>query len=356
MNERRTSSQVLSTTAQRLAKASSLALVRDCLQDCIEALFGRDAEAALIVGESDINPTSSGRALNIPLAGSNGNVGLIELRGVEANEENVDLMNGLAAQFAMVVQRLAPQQQSASVGRMRAQLDLGRQMQRLVLPNTLDAAFDVAAFYQPFFEVGGDFYEVVTTAPGKLTILIADASGKGVAAALFMMRLVGEFRVLAKYTEDPAAILEELNRSLTRSPAGDGFVTAVCASLSRFKSSISIANAGHVLPLLKRSGRVTTACEPSPPLGMLEAPGYVTELHLFEVGDMLLMMTDGFSEPFELDGAPGVTRIHERALEASDESSACELLREAWQGALEAAGKTAFDDATLVIVRHSGAG
>jgi serine phosphatase RsbU (regulator of sigma subunit) len=348
--------RVLSTTAQTLAQATSLNDARACLRDSMEALFGEQVTVELIVGDDDLTPDSC-RGLTIPLVGSTGNVGVIVLHGVETNETTTELVKGLAAQFAMAVQRLRPATQSASVSRMRVEFESGKEMQQLVLPSSVeDAAFQVGAFYQPFFHVAGDFYEIVSTEDGKLTILVADASGKGVAAALLMMRLVGEFRVLAQNIDDPAEILNHLNTSLQRSPAGDGFVTMLCAHLSRFKSSVSIANAGHVLPLLLRSGVISTACEPSPPLGMLEVPSYVNEQHLFEVGDMLFMMTDGVSEAFELHGAAGLERMHAGIREADDEKSACEILRDAWSESLSLAGRSAFDDATLVVVRHTGTG
>lgn len=356
MSERSPSSRVLSTTAKRLATASSLATVRECLQASAETMFGDEVKTELIVDETDLGPIPN-RGMRFPLTGSQGNVGVILIHDVDPTAANIEVLEGLAAQITMVVQRLRPRDAGASVGRMRAQLETGRQVQRMVLPSSLDdVAFDVAAFYEPFYEVGGDFYEVVTSAPGKSTLLVADASGKGVGAALLMMRLVGEFRVLAQYSDDPAAILEELNRSLHRSPAGDGFVTALCVRLSRFKGSISIANAGHVLPLLRRGTEVTTICEPAPALGMLEEPSYVTEHHVFEGGDMLVLMTDGYSEAFDFLGTKGPAEIQERVKAATDEEHACETLRDAWREALASAGKRAFDDATLVVVRHSGIG
>src|SRR5258706_2315111 len=133
-------------------------------------------------------------------------------------------------------------------------LEAARRIQRSFLPSLPPTVggFRVAAEYRPAFDVGGDFYDVCSRRAGHLRAVIGDVSGKGVSAALFMSRVSSEVRRLAPAVNSPRRLLEELNRRFG-DDGDDTFVTAASVELDAASRRIIIANAGHVVPLVRRA-------------------------------------------------------------------------------------------------------
>jgi serine phosphatase RsbU (regulator of sigma subunit) len=161
----------------------------------------------------------------------------------------------------------------------------------------------VLAEYLPAFAVGGDFYDFVDLGDGRLLATIGDVSGKGVTAALMMSRVTSELRRLAHETSGPAEILTRLNRSM-RGMQEDRFVTVVCVLLDVPNRRWVVANAGHVVPLLRRrSGTILgLAYSLNPPIGMIPMPEYRDEIFPLESQDIVVLATDGVLEM--LSGGP----------------------------------------------------
>jgi len=210
----------------------------------------------------------------------------------------------LLGQFARGVGELLPRVRARGGRSVAAwlQRDLAsaREMQRMFLPRPLEtnsAHVRVLAEYLPAFAVGGDFYDFVDLGGGRLLATIGDVSGKGVTAALMMSRITSELRRLAFETAGPAEILTRLNRSL-RGMQDDRFVTVVCVLLDVPNRRWVVANAGHVVPLLRRRSGVVTglAYTMSPPIGMIPMPEYRDEVFPVESLDILLLATDGVLE------------------------------------------------------------
>ena len=101
------------------------------------------------------------------------------------------------------------------------------------LPTAVNG-FRVATEYRPAYDVGGDFYDVLTTGPGQLVAVIGDVAGKGVAGALMMSRISSEIRRLVGSTDvTPRELLTELNESFSMLGVDDSFVTCACVKLDR---------------------------------------------------------------------------------------------------------------------------
>ncbi len=176
----------------------------------------------------------------------------------------------------------------------------------------------VVAEYRPAFEVGGDFYDVVYLPDGRITALIGDVAGKGIAAALLMARVSTEFRRLATAKLEPKRILERVDEWLESQSFTDRFVTAACVQLQLARGRWVACNAGHVVPLLRRkNGDVVRLAEASGlPLGLGNmgvvpfSDPYVEEEVAVAPGDTLLLVTDGVMEALTdsvgvgLDGTP----------------------------------------------------
>ncbi|HXJ19771.1 MAG TPA: PP2C family protein-serine/threonine phosphatase [Polyangia bacterium] len=179
-------------------------------------------------------------------------------------------------------------------------------IQRTFLPDELgenSAGARVIAEYMPAYSVGGDFYDFVDLGNGRVMGVIGDVSGKGVTAALTMSRVSADVRRLATEVSGPAELLERLNHTLAARMQDDRFVTALCVLLDAPNRRWIFANAGHVLPLLRRSTGVVSrvAYSSGPPLGIVAHAQYREETISVAAKDILLLATDGV---FEILSAP----------------------------------------------------
>jgi serine phosphatase RsbU (regulator of sigma subunit) len=185
-------------------------------------------------------------------------------------------------------------------------LQAASDLQRTFLPEPLaknSANVKVVTEYMPAHAVGGDFYDFFDLGNGRVFGVIGDVSGKGVTAALTMARVSADVRRFATDVTGPAEFLERLNNTVTTRMADHRFVTALAVMLDMPKRRWVFANAGHVLPLLRRSTGVVSrvAYSSGPPLGIMPHAQYQEEVVSMASKDILLLATDGV---FEVLSAP----------------------------------------------------
>jgi phosphoserine phosphatase RsbU/P len=184
-------------------------------------------------------------------------------------------------------------------------LRVAREIQRGMLPATpaatgLDYGVELAALLEPAREVGGDLYAVLAPAPDRLVLVMGDVSGKGIPAALFMMRTCTLVNLLAKEITEPDRLLARLNDELAADNPSDMFVTLLCGVYHPESRRLLLANAGHCRPVLLRPGRAPTWAVERMGTALGFEPGIQferTELFL-GAGDTLLLYTDGVTEAF----------------------------------------------------------
>src|SRR5580692_3226674 len=179
-------------------------------------------------------------------------------------------------------------------------------VQRTFLPEPIgenSAGVRVVTEYMPAYAVGGEFYDFVDLGSGRVMGVIGDVSGKGVTAALTMARVSADVRRLATEVSGPAELLERLNHTLVARMQDDRFVTALCVLRDAPNRKWIFANAGHGLPLLRRSTGVVSrvAYSSGPPLGIVAHAQYREETISVAAKDILLLATDGV---FEILSAP----------------------------------------------------
>lgn len=180
-------------------------------------------------------------------------------------------------------------------------MSAARDLQRTFLPEIVgqnSASVRVLTEYMPAYAVGGDFYDFIDLGSGRVLAVIGDVSGKGVTAALTMARVSADVRRLAAEVSGPAALLERLNHTLVSRMQDDRFVTALAVLLDLPNRRWIFANAGHVLPLLRRSTGVVSrvAYSSGPPLGIVAHAQYREEVISVAARDILLLATDGVFE------------------------------------------------------------
>ncbi len=241
------------------------------------------------------------------------------------------------------------------------QLQATRALQRSLLPPELPdvPGVDLAAAYQAAGEgneVGGDFYDVFQVAGGRWRFAIGDVCGKGPEAAAVTGLTRHALRILAAEGHDIPAVLERLNALIAGEASRAPFVTLIHGEIIPAPSgpaTISLASAGHPLPLILRSaGEVGAAATPQPLLGVLDAVTFRTDIIRMSPGDVLLCVTDGVTERRAsgrlLDDDDGLSRLLSECSGLSAGAIAARIQR----AAQEFGYGPPADDLALVVFRR----
>jgi phosphoserine phosphatase RsbU/P len=210
------------------------------------------------------------------------------------------LLAGLA--FIAVRRALATERTLLDV---QQELSTARRIQNSIIPQSLPAieGIRLATRYQPMTAVAGDFYDFLTPSDDLLTILVADVSGHGVPAALVACMLKVCFAAQRDHAADPAAILSGLSLML-RGSLGGQYLTAACAAIDRKSRTVTYAGAGHPPTLLVRgeTGELVLLAENGLFIGPFPNATYANMCVPFDIGDRLLLYTDGITEANDLNG------------------------------------------------------
>ena len=245
-------------------------------------------------------------------------------------------------------------------------LALASSIQESALPRTFPflperTEFDLYASMKPAKEVGGDFYDFFMIDSNRLALVIADVSGKGIPAALFMMvaRTLIKNQTLTGSFCDPGKILAAVNEQLCEGNEMDLFVTAWLGILELDSGRLCYANAGHEYPARGRKGEPFDFVKErhSPPLAAMEGIRYRQHELQLAPGDCLLVYTDGVAEATD---ASNTLFGAERTLEALNREPGAapeELIRTVKASIDSFVGEAEqFDDITMLCVKYFGPG
>lgn len=153
----------------------------------------------------------------------------------------------------------------------------------------------------PARQVGGDYYDYFALEGGRLAVVLADVSGKGVPAALLVSTVQGTLRAFSDGRRPPRDIIRELNRAVVRHAGSGRFVTMFYAELDPRTWELRYVNAGHNYPLLRRAnGEVEPLATGGVPLGLFEDAVYEESVTPFGDRDGLLLFSDGITEAMDL--------------------------------------------------------
>src|SRR5829696_3598466 len=162
--------------------------------------------------------------------------------------------------------------------RIEQELKVAQRIQQTSLPEEVPTleGWQISPFYQPAREVGGDFYDFHLLSEGRLGVVIGDATGKGVPAALVMSTTCGMLQLAAQasVSSSPGKVLERVNEALTVRIPPNMFVTCFYAVLDPESGSLSYANAGHDLPYLWHGGNAEELRARGMPLGLMPGMSY----------------------------------------------------------------------------------
>jgi len=208
---------------------------------------------------------------------------------------------------------------------------------------------------KPALEVGGDFYDVFPLGGGRLGLVVADVSGKGVAAAFFMAVTRTMLKSVAVGGARPADCLARVNEALCRENPIDMFVTVLYAELDEATGAVSFVNAGHCEPIVMANGKTELLRRSgNPPLGVMPDRTFAEGSFTLGPNEMLFLYTDGVTEAFNRDGEPfGVQRLLDIAKRFAGRSP--QELMLAVTGDVESfsAGTVQADDITCLVIRRN---
>jgi predicted ester cyclase len=188
--------------------------------------------------------------------------------------------------------------------RVDQELRVARRIQQASLPNEVPEleGWQIRPVYQPAREVGGDFYDFHLLSEGRLGLVVGDATGKGVPAALVMSSTRSMLRALARASNSPGEVLEQVNDLLVTDIPANMFVTCFYTILDSERASLSYANAGHDLPYLHSNGEAEELRVRGMPLGLMPGMGYEEKEIELDDGEGVLFYSDGLVEAHDPKG------------------------------------------------------
>lgn len=305
---------------------------------------------------------AAGVRLVVPLVSQGDLIGLINLGSrlseQEYTSDDMKLLQDLSTQAApaLKVAQLVQQQKLEAIERERIQQELrvARLIQQTLLPQELPqvAGWQVDAYYQPARAVGGDFYDFIYFADGRIAFIVADVTDKGVPAALVMATTRSILRAAAERLESPGAVLERTNNVLVQEIPPKMFVTCFVALLNPQTGHLRYANAGHDVPYHYTKDGLQELRATGMPLGLMPGMNYEEKETTLAPDDYFLLYSDGLVEAHapdrEMFGFPRLQAL--MAGHGNGRSLNQFLLDEL--AAFTGAGWEQEDDVTLVTIQR----
>lgn len=291
-------------------------------------------------------------------------VGVLQLlnkRRGAFDRRDEEIAGFLGSQAGVAIQRQRLLDHFAEKQRIQRDLNLARSIQQGLLPrsNPALAGFDVAGWNRPADETGGDFFDFLPLPDGRLAVAIADATGHGIGPALVMAEARALFRALVGGAAGLERAVNEMHRLLCLDLPENRFVTAFCGILEPASGEVEFLSAGQgpILQYEAATGAIRDLPAQGLPLAFFPEATYEGATRIMMApGDLLVLLTDGFSEWARGDGeAFGEERVADviRRLQAA---SADEMIAGLYAAVLDFSGGTRqADDLTAVIIKRIAA-
>jgi serine phosphatase RsbU (regulator of sigma subunit)/predicted ester cyclase len=210
------------------------------------------------------------------------------------------------------------------------ELQVARRIQQASLPEEVPEleGWEISPHYRPAREVGGDFYDFHLLSEGKIGLVVGDATGKGVPAALVMSTTCGMLRLAAQSYSSPGEMFQRVNEALFASIPPNMFVTCFYSILDPSSGRLVYANAGHNLPYVRHGrGNAEELRVRGMPLGLMPGMDYEEKEVVMEAGETALFYSDGLVEAHDLKGEMfGSPRLRKLVAEHAEEGSLVDLL------------------------------
>jgi predicted ester cyclase len=312
------------------------------------------AEGDMVVTRFSTRCIQRGEFLGVPPSGEVGTYSTIRINRIVGGKITDEWSEG------SLLEMLLPSFEREIRARERVEQDLrvARSIQQASLPKEVPEleGWRIATYYQPAREVGGDFYDLFELEEGRVGVVVGDATGKGMPAALVVSAASSMLRAVAQafHSSSPGEVLSRVNETLVARIPSNMFVTCFYAILDPKSATLSYANAGHDLPYMRHSdGDAEELRARGMPLGLM--PGMIyeeVEVSLRE-GKSVLFYSDGLVEAHDPKGEMfGFPRLRALVAEHGEERELGEFLMEELYSFV-GEGWEQEDDITLLTLLRS---
>ncbi len=325
-----------------------------------EPLLVKDMTRELGVSTVNSDKYKTKSFISVPIKKGDQVIGIINCadkkNGNTFDQFELRVLQTVAVHLSHAYQRIEARKREFEMKIYKKDLETAAEIQRNSLPDLPGNIFglEIAAGYRACREVGGDFYDFFYHNDNMISFLIADVSGKGVPAALFMeysKTLLGSF--IPRYLH-PVKTLIDVNNELVRNSRMGLFVTVMLIQIEKDLNRIRVASAGHNHQILYRRSldKVELLSAKGPPLGVIENAEFKEKIYYYEQGDILVLYTDGITEAYrENYHQYGEERLFEVIKKLKDKS-AKEIVSNIFDDVLNFIGEfEMMDDATLMIIK-----
>ncbi|WP_153556767.1 SpoIIE family protein phosphatase [Roseimaritima sediminicola] len=268
-------------------------------------------------------------------------------------DNDVDLLAAVAAQAGIVIRNAQLHEQALAQREVEQDLKLSTEVQQAFLPQQPPdvAGYRLRSFYKAAHHIGGDYFDYIRLPGKRIGVVVADVVGHGVAAAMFMAKLSAETRFCLAGEPDVARAIEMLNDRMSALQI-ERFVTFLLMVIDPVKDVVSIVNAGHMCPIVRKAsdGSIDEpgAEESGLPIAIETGMQYEAVPLRMEVGDLALMYTDGINEAMNDEDEPfGIDAIRRIVAAGEDADATLQQLVSAVAGH---AGPGPQDDDMCVVV------
>lgn len=240
-----------------------------------------------------------------PLINSkNESIGVIQLdtlrRSVAFKEEDLETLVTISLQASLAIQKSDLFAEAEKTNELKADLELAHELQQRFLPQKSPEleSYEFYSYYRPMQQVGGDYFDYLPLDENRLGVIVADVVGHGIAAAMLMAKVSAEAKFALATSESAVEAVNRINNSLSGMNI-DRFVTMSLCLIDRRDSTLTVVNAGHMPPIVRRAdGTIETvaSAESGLPLGILDDFEYSSCDMVLNEGDVIVMYTDGLNE------------------------------------------------------------
>lgn len=285
-----------------------------------------------------------------PLATADGPIGALEVinrrDGAPFSVADAELLDVIAAPAALAINNASMVRDLLEQQRLKREFGLARRLQRSLLPKRRRDGFPITGTNRPAHEISGDFYDYFELADGRIGFVIGDISGKGMDAALLMVRAASLLRWIGKEGIAPAAWLARANDELAQTAQDGRFVCALVGYCDRMAKRVHFSGAGFPPVIVHCAGQFSEYPSGGPPLGILQEATF-DDIDIALDGGTLYAFSDGATDVRDDSGRPignaGVRKLIARHAQAAPEPRLRGLLAELRHLHL-------VDDTTLLMI------
>ena len=311
------------------------------------------AEGDMVVTKFSARCIHQGEFLGVPPSGEEGTYSSIRIHRIVGGKVTDEWSEGNLLEWILP----SFEREVRMRERVEQELRVARSIQQASLPKEVPTLenWQITPYYQPAREVGGDFYDLFELEDGRVTVVMGDAAGKGIPAALVVSATSSVLRAVAQAlgSSSPSEVLAQVNETLFARIPPNMFVTCFYAILDPKNGSMNYANAGHDLPYLWHGSDCEELRARGMPLGLMAGMSYEQKKIELDAGEGVLFYSDGLVEAHDAKGEMfGFPRLRALVAEHGENRSLGNFLMEELYSFV-GEGWEQEDDITLLTLERS---